>query len=126
MITQVISSMTVTLCMLIDNIVISRFLGVDAMAAYGFTQPVLLAFAAPGAMISAGVQVVCGKTLGRGDRESTDSCYTLSIAATALIALLGLTFVLIFAGPLCTLLGAGQPVAENTVYYLTKDYLTGL
>ncbi len=125
MITQVISSMTVTLCMLIDNIVISRFLGVDAMAAYGFTQPVLLAFAAPGAMISAGVQVVCGKTLGRGDRESTDSCYTLSIAVTALIALLGLTFVLIFAGPLCTLLGAGQPVAENTVYYLTKDYLTG-
>ena len=125
MITQVISSMTVTLCMLIDNIVISRFLGVDALAAYGYTQPVLLAFAAPGAMISAGVQVVCGKTLGRGDRESTDSCYTLSVAATALIALLGLTLVLIFAGPLCTILGAGQNVAENNVYYLTKDYLTG-
>ena len=40
------------------------------MAAYGYTQPVLLAFAAPGAMISAGVQVVCGKTLGSGDMDA--------------------------------------------------------
>ena len=125
MITQVISSMTVTLCMLIDSIVICRFLGVDAMAAYGYTLPVLLAFAAPGAMISAGIQVVCGNTLGSGDRDETNSCFTVSIAITALISLLGLAFVLLFSGPICTLLGAGTPGAQNPVYYLTKDYLTG-
>lgn len=125
MIAQVISSMTVTLCMLIDSIVICRFLGVDAMAAYGYTQPVLLAFAAPGAMISAGVQVVCGKTLGRGDREGSDSCFTVSVALTSAISLLGLILVLVFSGPLCTLLGAGRPEPGNPVYYLTKDYLTG-
>ena len=125
LITQVISSMTVTLSMLIDSIVIGRFLGVQAMAAYGYTQPVLLAFAAPGAMISAGVQVVCGKTLGAGDREGTDSCFSVSVAITALISLLGLTFVLLFSGPLCTILGAGKPGADNPVFYLTKDYLTG-
>lgn len=125
MITQVISSMTVTLCMLIDSIVICRFLGVQAMAAYGYTQPVLLAFAAPGAMISAGIQVVCGNTLGSGDRDKTDSCFSVSVAVTALISILGLAFVLIFAGPICTVLGAGKPGVENPVYYLTKDYLTG-
>ncbi len=125
MITQVISSMTVTLCMLIDSIVISRFLGVNAMAAYGYTQPVLLAFAAPGAMISAGIQVVCGKTLGSGDREGTDSCFTVSVATTAMISLLGLATVLLASGPICTLLGAGKPGVNNPVYYLTKDYLTG-
>lgn len=125
MITQVISSMTVTLCMLIDSIVIGRFLGVDAMAAYGYTMPVLLAFAAPGAMISAGIQVVCGNTLGSGDRDETDSCFTVSVAVTALISFLGLVLVLLFAGPICTLLGAGVPGVQNPVYYLTKDYLTG-
>lgn len=125
MITQVISAMTVTLCMLIDNIVIARFLGMQAVAAYGYTQPVLLAFAAPGAMLSAGVQVVCGKTLGSGDREGTDTCFTLSVAVTALISFVGLALILIFSGPLCTLLGAGKPDAGNTVYFLTKDYLTG-
>lgn len=125
MITQVISSMTVTLCMLIDNIVIARFLGVEAMAAYGYTQPVLLAFAAPGAMISAGIQVVCGRTLGSGDKEGTDSCFTLSVGITALISVLGLAAVLLFASPLCTILGAGQATPENSVFFLTKDYLTG-
>jgi len=125
MITQVISSMTVTLCMLIDSIVIGRFLGVEAMAAYCYTQPVLLAFAAPGAMISAGIQLVCGNTLGSGNRDETDSCYTVSVTLTSLISVIGLAIVLLFSGPICTLLGAGTPGAQNPVYYLTKDYLTG-
>ena len=125
MVTQIVSSMTVTLCMLIDSIMIGRFLGVDAMAAYGFSQPVLLAFAAPGAMISAGIQVVCGRTLGSGDREGTDACFTVSAALTALISAVGLVFVLLFAGPLCTLLGAGDPGPGNPVFYLTRDYLRG-
>ena len=125
MVTQIVSSMTVTLCMLIDSIMIGRFLGVDAMAAYGFSQPVLLAFAAPGAMISAGIQVVCGRTLGGGDREGTDACFTVSAALTALISAVGLVFVLLFAGPLCTLLGAGDPGPRNPVFYLTRDYLRG-
>ena len=33
LVTQIVSSMTVTLCMLIDSIMIGRFLGVDAMTA---------------------------------------------------------------------------------------------
>ena len=33
LITQIVSTMTVTLCMLIDSIMIGRFLGVDSMSA---------------------------------------------------------------------------------------------
>lgn len=69
LVTQIVSAMTVMLCMLIDSIMIGRFLGVDSMSAYGFATPLLLVFAALGSMISAGVQVVCGKTIGSGDRE---------------------------------------------------------
>ncbi len=53
--TQIVSSMTVMLCMLIDSIMIGRFLGVDSMSAYGLAAPVLLVFAAFGSMLSAGV-----------------------------------------------------------------------
>ena len=122
---QIVSAMTVTLCMLIDSIMIGRFLGVDAMAAYGYTAPVLLAFAAPGAMIAAGVQVVCGRTMGSGDREGTDACFTVSVRLTLGLAVAGLVLVLCFAGPLCTLLGAGRPGPGNPVFALTKQYLTG-
>ena len=125
MVTQIVSSMTVTLCMLIDSIMIGQFLGTEAMAAYGFTQPVLLAFAAPGAMISAGVQVVCGKTMGSGDSDGTDACFTVSAALTAVIAALGLVVVLCFASPISTLLGAGESGLHNPVFKLTRDYLIG-
>ena len=85
LVTQIVSSMTVTLCMLIDSIMIGRFLGVDAMSAYGLASPLLLVFAAFGSLISAGVQVMCGKTVGAGDREGTDACYTDTLLPTARI-----------------------------------------
>ena len=69
--TQIISAMTVVLCMLIDSIMIYRYLGVDSMTAYGLTTPILLVFAALGSMISAGIQVMCGKTV-------TNRCFTIS------------------------------------------------
>ena len=71
LVTQILSAMTVMLCMLVDSMMIGRFLGVDSMTAYGLANPVLLVFAAYGAMLSAGIQVMCGKTMGAGDREGT-------------------------------------------------------
>ncbi len=126
MLTQIVSAMTVTLCMLIDSAVIARHLGVNAVAAYGFAAPVVLAFAAPGAMISAGVQVVCGRAMGSGDREGTDACFTLALTLSLAIAAVGTALVLCFSGPLCTLLGAGVPGSGDPAYILTKRYLTGM
>ncbi len=125
LVTQIVSSMTVTLCMLIDSIMIGRFLGVDAMTAYGLSTPLLLVFAALGSMISAGVQVLCGRSMGLGDKDGTDSCYTVSVALAGGISLVGLGLVLVLLGPLTTLLGAGRPGPNNPVFGLTKDYLFG-
>ncbi len=125
LVTQIVSSMTVTLCMLIDSIMIGRFLGVDAMSAYGLASPLLLVFAAFGSLISAGVQVMCGKTIGAGDREATNACYTCSVLLAAGISVIGFGFVFAFLGPLTSLLGAGSPGPDNPVYGLTKDYITG-
>ena len=124
-VTQIISAMTVMLCMLIDNIMIGRYLGVDSMTAYGFSTPVLLVFAALGSMLSAGIQVMCGKTMGSGDSEKTNRCYSTSAAVTLAISVVGVLAVLIFISPLCTLIGAGQDTPGNAVFGLTKDYLRG-
>ena len=125
LLTQIVSAMTVMLCMLIDSIMIGRFLGVDAMAAYGLSTPLLLVFAAFGTMLSAGIQVMCGKTLGSGDAEATNATFSCSVFMTVLAATVGVAAVLLFTGPLCSLLGAGQPGAENAVFGLTQDYLRG-
>ena len=121
---QILSAMTVMLCMLVDSIMIGRFLGVDSMSAYGLANPVLLVFAAYGTMLSAGIQVMCGRTMGAGDREGTDACFSASAVMALSVALAGTVLVLLFLTPLCTLLGAGKPGADP-VFILTKDYLRG-
>ena len=125
LITQIISSMTVMICMLVDSVMIGRFLGVNAMTAYGLATPILLIIAAFGSMLSAGIQVVCGKTMAGGDLEGTNGCYSVAIALAAAVSAVGLTLVLVFSGPLSTLLGAGRPGPENPVYSLTRDYIRG-
>ena len=125
LVTQILSSMTVTLCMLIDSIMIGRFLGVDSMTAYGLATPVLLVFAALGCLVSAGVQVVCGKTMGSGDKKGTNACFTISVILVIIISVVGMFVVLVFTDPICTMLGAGKPSPSNEVFRLTKDYLQG-
>ena len=125
LLTQVMSAMTVMICMLIDSIMIGRFLGVNSMTAYGLASPVLMVFAALGSMLSAGIQVQCGKTMGVGDREATDSCFSVSVFAAACISVIGLALVLLFTGPIATLLGAGPATADNEVHQLTVNYLRG-
>ena len=125
LLTQILSAMTVTLCMLIDSIMIGRFLGLESMSAYGYSTPVLLVFAAVGSMISAGVQVMCGRTMGSGDRKGTNACFSVSVVLAVGFSVIGMAAVLIFTDPLCTLLGAGEKTADNTVFFLTRDYLRG-
>lgn len=122
---QILSSITVMICMLIDSIMIGRFLGVNAMTAYGLAAPLILVFAAVGSILSAGVQVMCGKAMGSGDRKAANSCYSTSVFIGLLISLAGLALVLIFAPRFATLLGAGKPSPDNEVFRLTKGYLRG-
>lgn len=119
---QILSSMTVILCLLIDSIMIGRFLGVDAMAAYGLSNPLLLAFAAIGSMISAGVQVLCSKSIGKGNKDETNAHFSITVVTCGVVAVVGVILVILFRAPLAQMLGAGD---SGYVYQLTKDYLLG-
>ncbi|MBR6410807.1 MAG: ATP-binding protein [Clostridia bacterium] len=119
---QILSALTVSLCLLIDNIVIGRFLGVDAIAAYGLANPVLLIIAALASMLSAGVQVVCSRSLGRGDMEGTNRGYSTAIITALAIAIPFALLVLFLRQPLATLLGAGE---SEVLMKNTTDYMAG-
>ena len=125
LLTQILSAMTVMICMLVDSIMIGRFLGVESMTAYGLATPVLLVFAAFGSMLSAGIQVMCGKTMGSGDMKGTNGCFSVSVVLATAVSVIGLIVVLVFTSPICVLLGAGSPVPDNTVFFLTQDYIRG-
>ena len=119
---QITSTLAVTLCMLIDSIMIGRFLGVNAMAAYGFANPVLLAFTAIGCMLSNGIQYVNSSYMGKGDTQSINKCYTTVLVISISLAVAGMAAVLVFLKPLTRLLGAQS---GTEVFDMTRRYLTG-
>lgn len=119
---QILSALTVSLCLLIDSIMISRFLGEKAIAAYGLANPLLLSIGAIGTLLAAGVQVVCSKALGRGSQEEANTGYASAIAATAVISLAFTAAVLVFRSFLARVMGAG---ASGELHELTRDYLAG-
>ncbi|MCR5302577.1 MAG: ATP-binding protein [Lachnospiraceae bacterium] len=125
MLTQILSTVTGMICLLIDSIVIGRFLGVDGISAYGYASPMVLIFTAISTMIGAGSQVLCARTMGVGDRKGTNRCFTAAVTASLVISVIGIAVVFIFADPLCTLLGVGADTAEAPVFTLTRDYLRG-
>ena len=122
LIAQTLSTLTVSLCLLIDNIVIGRFLGVKALAAYGMANPVLLILAAVASMLSAGVQVSCSKSLGRGLQEECNEAYSSSIGITALISIPFMILVFFLRDPIATMLGAG---ADPELFADTSQYIAG-
>ena len=84
---QIFSALAVSLCLLIDIVVIGRYLGDEAMAAYQMSNPLLLSIGALGTLLSAGVQVAYGKSLGSGSKEETNKGYSSAIAVAAALLL---------------------------------------
>ena len=116
---QVLSALTVSLCLLIDNLMIGRYLGEHALTAYGLASPVLLVIGAVGSMLCAGTQVACGKSLGRGDKEETDIGYSSAVAVAVVFSLAFTLLVVVTRVPLAKLLGADEPaLLQNTSSYM--------
>lgn len=119
---QIFSALTVSLCLLIDSVIIGRFLGVESIAAYQLASPILLVIGALGSMLAAGVQVACSKSLGRGSQEETNAGYSSAVALTGGISLALMLIVLLFSSSIASIMGAGR---EGTLFGETRDYLVG-
>ena len=105
---QIFSALTVSLCLMIDSIIIGQYLGVEAIAAYGLSNPILLVIGAFGSALSAGVQVVCSKSLGRGLREETNAGFSSATLVAAVISVAFMIGMLILSPTAADVLGAGR------------------
>ena len=119
---QIFSALTVSLCLLIDSVIIGRFLGVEAIAAYQLASPILLVIGALGSMLAAGIQVACSKSLGRGSQEETDAGYSSAVALTFGISSFLMLLVLAFSSPIASVMGAGR---DGALFDQTRNYLVG-
>ena len=118
---QILSALTVSLCLLIDSIVIGQYLGEDALSAYGLANPILLIIGAFGTALSAGVQVVCSRALGRGSQEEANAGFSSAVFLGLVFSLPFMILVLLFCTPISRILGAH----DGKLLFDTATYIRG-
>ena len=120
---SILSSLTATVGILIDNILVGCYLGLEALGAMGIVGPVSLVFSAIGNICAGGGGARAAQALGRGDREQFCRIFTtntlLVLAAGGILTVLGM----LFAPGIAVLLGAKEGLLEPTTDYLYGFFL---
>ena len=116
---NIIVLMASTMSGLVDNLVISRELGEEALAAVGFFAPVL-ALVGIGYVIVMGAAVLCGNYIGAGQQKKVSALFNSAVRVLTGFYLV-FALILVFGRvPLATLLGA-RGVANE----LLRAYMAG-
>lgn len=120
---SILTALTATLGMLIDNIIVGRFLGTNALGAMGVVSPVSLIFSSVSNICSGGGTARAAHALGRGDQKSVASIFTSTmlfvLAAGAALTAAGMAF----APQMAVLLGAKDELLGPTTEYLYGFFL---
>lgn len=85
-ISKVVSSESALIASVIDSIMISKCLGVDAMGSYGIAMPVVFIANAVAKLIADGATRQCGVSIGKGDRKQSDRIFSTSIFTSLFLA----------------------------------------
>ena len=120
----IISAVAAMFGILIDGVVIGKFLGTDSMAAYGLVSPLFSIMTAISGVLAAGSQVFCAKYLGSGKVDRARQVFSVCMIATGVISAVLIAALLILCDPLCVLLGAKGSSAALLPY--AKAYLCGI
>ena len=112
--------------MLIDNIIVGRFLGSDALGAMGVVGPVSLLFSAFGNICSGGGTARASQAVGRGDKEQVCRIFTVTMVFAFLAGVLLSAAGLLFAPQIADVLGAQGALKELTTQYLYGYFLGAL
>ena len=104
----------------IDGMIIGRFLGEEAMAAFGLASSVTLIPAVAATILGTGASVVCSKSLGKGSLEQTRARFSACFSATAVICALLAVLIVSLAEPAARLVGARDSLSP-----MAADYIRG-
>lgn len=117
-IVQLITFVTTIVGILVDGMVTGRFLGTDAMAAYGMVTPFLTLVTALATASSVGTSTLISSKLGRGEVEEMQKDFRICFWSILLFACAVGGTICVLAGPIATALKA-----EGEVHRMAEDYL---
>lgn len=96
----------------IDGLIISRFLGPEAMAAEGIVHPIYSILGVISGLLAVGMEVRCAQAIGRGNREELSRFFSATVYVGTVASLLITLLLVVFVRPFTVLLGASGNAAE--------------
>lgn len=119
----ILTALTATLGMLIDNIIVGQFLGESALGAMGVVSPISLIFSAVSNICAGGGTAHAAQALGRGDKKGVANIFSSTmlfvLSAGAALTIAGM----LFAPQIAALLGAKGALLQPTTEYLYGFFL---
>lgn len=122
-IVSILSSLTATVGMLIDNIIVGRALGPEALGAMGIVAPVSLIFSAIGNICSSGGGTRAAQALGRGEHDKVCQIFTVNSLFVLIAGGLLTVFGVLFTPQIAAFLGAKGTLLEPSSQYLYGYFL---
>ena len=119
----ILSSLTATAGILIDNIIVGRYLGSEALGAMGIVGPVSLVFSAIGNICSGGGGARAAQAMGRGDREQYCLIFTTNTLFVLAVGAIFTVFGMLFAPGIAKVLGAKDGLMDPAADYLYGFFL---
>ena len=120
----ILCSLTSTIGSLVDGAIIGQYLGADSLAAFGIVSPLLTVYSVFGAIVSTGSRTRYIKLVGAGKTKEGQSVFSLACIVSGGTAAILMLVMLIFAGPVASLLGASDNAAE--LLPKATSYLIGI
>lgn len=108
----------------IDGLIISRFLGSEAMAAQGIVQPIYSVLGIISGLLAVGMEVRCAQSIGRGNRDEFSRFFSVTVYVGAIVSLVTMVIIISFAKPFTALLGASGNASE--LVDAASKYLIGV
>lgn len=108
---------------IVDGIFVSRFAGSNALSSLNIVYPVLNLLIAVGVMLATGGSAVVSRQLGEGREAEAKGTFSMITVVGVLVSLVILGAGILFARPLCLLLGADSALLADSKTYLTVSLL---
>lgn len=111
-------------CGFVDGVMVSRFLGADAIAAQGIAYPYFSMLGVFSGMLVTGMQSICTSYIGAGKKEELNSIFSLTCLIGGIFSIMIFSAIFLFPEQISSYLGKS---AENPeLLSLVQQYLKGV
>lgn len=111
-------TLSATLSIVINSLIVGRYLGAEALAVFGLSSPALILASAFAGVFGNGGTIACSRYLGSGDIRAIHNNFTVTILSSLVVGAVFTAAVLVLLGPLTVILGADASMQGMMEKYL--------